>query len=313
MKRVSFIIPCYKSENTISIVVKEIEQAMHGKSGFDYEIILVNDGSPDNVWRVIQKLSKENNRILGICMSKNFGQHSALMAGYRASTGDYVVSLDDDGQTPACEVFCLIDELEKGYDVVYAYYDEIKQNFFRRAGSLLAKRMTDYVFGIKKNNDRGSSFFVMRRYIVDEICRYVNPYPYIVGLVLRSTRSISFVKVSHRQRIQGKSGYTLKSLISLWMNGFTAFSIKPIEIGTFLGMVISIIGFVFSAVIVIRKIINPGILIGWSSLMGGMLILGGIILMMLGIIGEYIGRIYICLNNSPQYVIKGTTNEENSR
>lgn len=306
-KKLSFVIPCYRSENTVMKVVEEIETTVVQRPEFDYEIILVNDGSPDNVWKVISERAKVDDRVIGINLSKNFGQHSALMAGYNNVSGDIIVSLDDDGQTPACDVFKLIDALDTGYDIVYAQYPKVKQSLFRKWGSGFAKRMTDYMFNYKDDN-RASSFFVAKRFIIDEMIRYKNPYPYLVGLVLRTTRNFGFVDIEQRKRYEGKSGYNLKSLISLWVNGFTAFSVKPLEIGAYIGFITAALGFLFALVTVIRKLfINPDIEAGWSSIISIMLVIGGIIMIMLGLIGEYIGRIYICINDSPQFVVKETT------
>lgn len=302
-KKISFVIPCYRSEKTILLVVDEIEQTMAKKSELEYEIVLVNDGSPDNVWDVISTKAKSSDRVIGINLAKNFGQHSALMAGYNQCTGDCVVSLDDDGQTPANEVFLLIDELEKGYDVVYACYPENHQNAFRRWGSMMAKKMSDYMFDIKDDR-KGSSYFVARKFVVDEMIKYDHSYPYISGLVLRTTRNIGVVSIQHRDRIEGASGYNLKSLISLWLNGFTAFSVKPLELCAYVGFGTAGFGFLYALYTIIKRIVTPTVVEGWSSLIAINLIVGGIIMVMLGLIGEYIGRIYICINNAPQYVIK---------
>ena len=307
-RKLSFVIPCYRSENTVLTVVDEIENTVDQRPEFDYEIILVNDGSPDNVWEVIKKRAREDDKIIGINLSKNFGQHSALMAGYNNVTGDIVVSLDDDGQTPACDVFKLIDELDKGYDIVYAQYPETHQNWFRRMGSDFTKKVTDYLFDIKGDDRKGSSYFVAKRYLIDEMIKYKNAYPYLAGLVLRSTRNISMVDINHRSRLEGQSGYSIKKLLALWLNGFTAFSIKPLKLGTYLGFFLASLGFIFAIITVIRKLfITPMMEAGWSSIISIMLIIGGAILVMLGLMGEYIGRIYICINNSPQYVIKEKT------
>ena len=306
----SFVIPCYKSKDTIEIVVDEIESTMAERPQLTYEIVLVNDGSPDDVWDVIKKRSCEDLHVIGINLAKNFGQHCALMAGYHQAKGELVISLDDDGQTPANELFSLIDKLEEGYDVVYATYPEYHQSMFRKWGSDFAKKMTYYMLNVKEDFPKGSSYFVMRRFICDEIIRYEHPYPYVGGLVLRATRNIAMVPINHRERIQGKSGYSLRKLISLWMNGFTAFSVKPLEIGTVIGVVFAFLGFLLSVFVIIRKIMNPEIQAGWSSTMAAQMVIGGILMIMLGLIGEYIGRIYICLNKSPQFVIKTITKNE---
>ena len=304
-KKLSFVIPCYRSENTVMKVVEEIEETVSTRQGYSYEIILVNDGSPDNVWDVIKQISLNDEHVIGINLTKNFGQHSALLAGYNQCSGDYIISLDDDGQTPANELYSLVDELEKGYDLVYASYGEVHQKLFRRLGSKFAKAMSDYMFDIKGDDRQGSSYYIARRFVIDEMIKYKNPYPYMAGLVLRTTRNIGFVFVKHRDRFEGASNYSLKGLISLWMNGFTAFSVKPLQVGTYVGFFFALLGFVFAIITVIRKIfITPNMEAGWSSTIAILLVVGGIIMIMLGLIGEYVGRIYICINNSPQFVIK---------
>ena len=311
-KLLSCVIPCYRSQNTILKVVDEIERTVTTREGYDYEIILVNDCSPDDVWNVISDLSQKNNHVTAINLAKNFGQHSALLAGYNHCSGDYVISLDDDGQTPANELYKLVDKADEGYDVVYASYGEVHQNLFRRLGSDFAKAMSDYMFDIPKNDNRGSSYYIARKFIIDEMIKYKNPYPYMAGLILRVTRNIGIVFVEHRDRMEGISGYSFRGLVNLWLNGFTAFSVKPLRIGSYVGFTSSLIGVLFALYIVINKLFfNPGIQTGWSSIISVIMIIGGIIMIMLGLIGEYVGRIYICINNSPQYVIKEIKSRKN--
>ena len=193
--KLSFVIPCYRSENTIETVVKEIRDTVATRPGTDYEIVLVNDSSPDNVWQVIQKLAFEDKRIKGICLAKNFGQHGALMAGYGQATGDYVISLDDDGQTPASESFKLVDKIEEGYDVVYGYYEHSAQHLFRRFGTWVNKKMAEAIIGQPKTL-RTTSFFIMRKFIVDEIVRYPHPFAYISGLFSVRPRTSATSKCS---------------------------------------------------------------------------------------------------------------------
>lgn len=311
-KKLSFVIPCYRSEKTVMKVVEEIETTVAQRPEYDYEIILVNDGSPDNVWNVIKERTKVDDKVIGINLSKNFGQHSALMAGYNNVSGDFVVSLDDDGQTPANEVFKLVDKLDEGYDLVYASYEETHQNIIRRIGSKFAKAMSDYMFDIKGDKNHGSSYYIAKRFVIDEMVNYHNPYPYLGGLILRVTRNVGFVYVNHRDRMEGRSGYSFRGLINLWLNGFTAFSVKPLRIGTNMGFFIAVIGFIYAIITIIRKLfITPNMEAGWSSIISIMLITCGFILIMLGLIGEYVGRIYICINSSPQFVIKDISRKEN--
>ena len=304
--KLSFVIPCYRSENTVMQVVDEIEETMKAHQEDSFEIILVNDGSPDKVWQVIQNRTTVDSHVIGVNLTKNFGQHCALMAGYHETSGKFIISLDDDGQSPVNEVYILLKKIEEGYDVVYASYQEQKESLFRRLGSGFAQKMTHYMLNVKEDYPKGSSFFIMKSFVRDEIIRYEHPYPYLAGLIFRTTRNICMVPMTHRERTQGRSGYTLRSLISLWTNGFTAFSVKPLEFGAIIGFVFAIIGFITALIIVIRKLIHPQIpTTGWSSILSVIMIVGGIIMIMLGLIGEYVGRIYICLNKSPQYVVKG--------
>ena len=223
MKKITFVIPCYRSEHTLENVVRELKERLKEREdAYDYEIILVNDASPDDVWRVIQKLCKEDTAITGISFARNFGQHAALLAGYAKATGDYVFSLDDDGQAPLEAIYDMVDKLEEGYDVVYGKYPDVKQSGFRRLGSYMNDKMSEILLG-KPKHIEGNSFSVMRAFITKEIIRYKNAYPYIGGLVFRATKNIANVTVNQRERQSGTSGYTFKKLISLWMNGFTAF------------------------------------------------------------------------------------------
>ena len=304
MPKFSFVIPCYRSENTITSVVDEIKSEMAAKRpGDDYEIVLVNDCSPDGVWNVIEKMAETEPSVIGVNLAKNFGQHSALLAGYGKCSGDYIVSLDDDGQAPLESLNDLISKLEEGYDVVYAYYRTVKQNLFRRLGSRMAGLMGQIMLNPPKGM-LASSFYIARKFVIDEMVRYKNAYPYLLGLVLRTTRKIAWIPTNHRSRLEGTSGYSFWRLLGLWLNGFTAFSVKPLEFSTILGVVFAIAGFIYAIVIVVQRIIGDITVAGWSSIIALMLIIGGSILMMLGLIGEYIGRIYICINDSPQYVIK---------
>lgn len=303
MSEISYVIPCYRSKDTLPDVVDEIRNTMELHRNYEYEIVLVNDCSPDDTYTVIKQMALEDENIIAIDMAKNFGQHAALMAGMREASGDCIVCIDDDGQTPVDEVFKLIDKLDEGYDVVYAAYENKKHSGFRNFGSRLNSKMTEWLLD-KPKELYISSYFAARRYVVDEIIKYVNPFPYVMGLVLRTTKNITCVPVTHRARVNGKSGYTLMKLLNLWVNGFTAFSVKPLRIATFTGVFSAILGFGYAVYAFINKLFNPAAPLGWASTIIILLILGGMILFVLGIMGEYIGRMYISMNSSPQYVIR---------
>jgi Glycosyltransferases involved in cell wall biogenesis len=306
MSKISFVIPCYRSEHTIEAVVAEIMDTMKGIAAYDYDIFLVNDCSPDNTFSVIKQICEKYNNVTGISLAKNFGQHAALMAGLRKSDGDIVVCLDDDGQTPADEVGSLIDAIEQGSDVVYASYDLKQHSAFRNFGSHINDIMTRMMLG-KPKELQLTSYFAAKRFVVDSMLQYEHSYPYVIGLVLRATKNITNVPVRHRKREVGNSGYTMRKLLSLWFNGFTAFSILPLRIATAAGAFFAVAGFLYGIYTVLKKLINPAVPMGFSSLMAAVVFIGGMLMIMLGLIGEYIGRIYISINRSPQYVIREET------
>ncbi len=312
MRLVSFVIPCYRSKNTIGQVVEEIRTAMANLKEYSYEIVLVNDSSPDETFETIRELCRADSKIKGIDLARNFGQHAALMAGMRITKGDIVVCLDDDGQTPADEVGKLLSKLEEGFDVVYASYGKKKHSAFRNFGSKVNEMMTRMMLG-KPKELTVSSYFAVRRFVVEEMIRYEHSYPYVIGLVLRSTKKVTNVPVNHRARAEGESGYTLKKLLSLWFNGFTAFSIKPLRIATFIGSLCAFGGFAYGIYTIIKKLVLVNVEAGFSALMSVLVFMGGMIMLMLGMIGEYVGRMYICMNCSPQYVVREMINQEEQK
>lgn len=304
MDKISFIIPCYNSENYIGNTVNDLKLVIETElSNYDSEIILINDGSKDNTFESIKDLAKNNNNIIAIDFTRNFGQHSAIMAGLNMSSGDIIICLDDDGQTPPKEAVKLINALGEDTDVVYAKYEDKKHSTFRNIGSNINSQMAHILLN-KPKDLYISSFFAMKSYIKDEIIKYENPYPYLEGLVLRTTNKIKNIVVKHKEREVGKSQYTLKKLFSLWINGFTNFSVKPLRIAIFFSALFIIIAFAMIVVLTINKIINPAVPIGWTSVIILLLIIGAVITFILGLIGEYVGRIYVSINNNPQYVIR---------
>ena len=311
---ISFVIPCYRSQATLPSVIREIQETMEGLSQYTYEVVLVNDCSPDNTFDSIRELCRENKNITGINLAKNFGQHSALMAGFHQVKGDIIVCLDDDGQTPADEVGKLLEGIEKGADVVYAKYAHKHHSGFRNWGSHVNELMTRIMLG-KPKDLYVSSYFAARRFVVDEMIKYEYPYPYVIGLVLRTTKNIVNVEVNHRDRMEGTSGYTLGKLLGLWFNGFTAFSVKPLRIATVTGAGCAFLGFAYGIYTIIKKIfINPpGLVTGFSALMSVLVFMGGMLMLMLGLVGEYMGRMYISMNRSPQYVVREIVNCETEK
>ncbi|WP_346669514.1 glycosyltransferase family 2 protein [uncultured Subdoligranulum sp.] len=303
MQKLSYVIPCYRSEHTLAAVVEEITRTMAALPQYDYEIVLVNDCSPDGTLNTIRSLVAADPHVQGVDLARNFGQHAALMAGFHQCSGDIIVCLDDDGQTPADEVGKLLDKIEAGYDVVYASYDNKRQAGWRNLGSWVNSKMTEIMLG-KPPELVVNSYFAARRFVVDEMLRYEHCYPYVIGLVLRSTKHICNVPVHHRAREEGRSGYTLGKLLGLWMNGFTSFSVKPLRIASYFGTLSAVAGFLYMIYIIINHFTRHTAPLGWASTTALLLLLGGVILLVLGLIGEYVGRIYMCANNAPQYVAR---------
>lgn len=309
MKKISFVIPCYGSEKTIEFVINEIVEVVEEKANeYDYEIIAINDCSPDNVLSVLIRLANSSKKIKVIDFAKNFGKHAGVLAGFKFASGDYIVGLDDDGQCPVNHLWELLEPIiNNKSDYSMAGYNKVKQSVFKNIGSTINSLMS-HILLKKPKNLYFSNFYAMKKYIAKEMIRYNNPYPYLEGLTLRTTDSFAIVPMEERERYEGNGNFTLHKSISLWLNGFTAFSVKPLRVSSIIGILCSFIGFIFGLAVIIKKLINPLIVIGYSSIMATLLFVGGIIMLMLGLIGEYIGRIYISINNSPQYVIKDIIN-----
>lgn len=305
----SFVIPCYRSELTIEKVIDEIREIANQREGYDYEIVCVNDCSPDNVYEVLKRLAEDDHNIKVINFARNMGKHSAIIAAYADTKGDYIFTVDDDFQCPVYEMWKLLEPLENNEaDFSTAKYPEKKESAFKKFGSHINLLMTTILLE-KPKSLRFENFSCMKRFVAEEIVKYDNPYPYIDGLIYRTTHSIVTVPMEERERADNRgTGFTFFKSFSLWMNGLTAFSVKPLRISSLIGALFALIGFVVGVIMVVRKIINPEIAAGYTSMMAMQLFIGGLILLILGLIGEYIGRIYICLNNSPQYVIKEKIN-----
>lgn len=309
-KKISFVIPCYGSQKTIVGVVNGIKKLMKEElKQYQYEVILVNDGSPDNVHSVIKENFSKDSSVYYIQLAKNFSQHNAVMAGLNHATGSIIVCMDDDGQTPVSEVPKLIAGLDEKTDVVYAKYRSKKHSFFRNFGS----RVNDFMLRSLLDKPKElyiSSFFAMKKYVKDAMIQYKNPYPYLGGLILKITNRIKNVETDHHSREEGNSGYNIKKLLKLYMNGLTNFSVRPLRISTYCSAFFIFIAFVSSIYLVVNKMINPNTPIGWTSTIICILVVGAVITFLLGLIGEYIGRIYISLNKIPQYVeVKEEENE----
>ena len=298
--KISICIPVYNGAMTITALVEEVKKTLHK---YELEIILINDGSKDNSEEVCVNIAKQYDFVKFIALRKNFGEHNAVLCGLNYATGEYTVIIDDDFQNPPSEILTLIDEANKGYDVVYSRYEEKKHHWFRNLGSKFNDLVATWLLD-KPNGLYLSSFKLIRKEVIEEIVKYKGPFPYIDGLILRVTDNIGVKTVEHTKRVEGESNYTLSKLISLWLNMFVNFSIKPLRIATVVGVAISVCSFILGIYFIVEKLLLPDASMGWTSLMVSILFLSGIQLIFLGIIGEYLGKQYLDQNGTPQWVIK---------
>lgn len=300
----SVIIPCYRSSESIREVIELTMEEFKKLDIDDYEFVAVDDCSPDEgkTAEVLRELAAEYDCVTAIELARNAGQHNALMAGLNYADGDVFISMDDDLQTHPSQLHLLIDELNKGYDIVYGYYPEKKHSGFRNFGSWFNHTSVRILIG-KPKDMKTSSFWIIRRFVRDYVIQYKNQYTYIQGLFLRTTDNISSVPVEHFDRVYGTSGYTFKKLVSLWSN-VMGFSIVPLRIARNFGAVVALIGIIGAIIVFIRKLMFPAAAIGWSSLMFAIFFFSGMMMLFLGIIGEYLGRMFLSMSNNPQYVVK---------
>lgn len=308
-KKISITIPCYKSEGTIAKLTDQIKEEMGKHPEYDYEIILVNDCSPDNTYQVIGDLARNDEHIIACDLSKNFGESSALMAAFSKASGDYVVRMDDDGEHDPKYLFDLINKLEEGYDYVCAEFINYHHSLYKRIGSKFNYWFLTKMMDIPKGSIM-SSYNVSRKYVINAIMKYDNPKPYIDGMVWAVTTKTASVPIEHGYRYAGESGYDFKKSVSLWLNGVTSFSIKPLRMASISGFLFAFAGFIIGIAVIIDKLIHPNVEAGWTSLFAVLLFVGGFIMIFLGLIGEYVGRGYLISNHIPQYVIREEIRKE---
>lgn len=303
-EHISIVIPVYNSSKSIQ---KLVDLLISELSIYKLEIILVNDCSPDDSEdKCIDLFEKNKDVVKFFSLAKNVGEHNAVMAGLNQVTGSYAVIMDDDFQNPVSEVKKLIEyAISSNNDVVYTYYDDKKHSYFRNLGS----KFNDKVATILLNKPKDlylSSFKILNKFLISEIIKYNLPFPYIDGLILRTTNNIGKIKVKHERREEGQSNYTLTKLVSLWMNMFTNFSILPLRISMFVGLIFSIFGFGYGIYAIIEKIIYPDLPSGYTTIIVLISVFAGIQLIALGMVGEYLGRMFMSQNKKPQYSIKNS-------
>ena len=300
----SIVIPCYKSSKTIRKVVEMTMQEMDRLDRREYEFVLVDDCSPDDgeTMAALMGLVRDYACVKVVELAKNAGQHNAVMAGLNEGSGDVFIAMDDDMQTHPSQLGKLLDEFDKGYDIVYGYYEHKEHSKFRNFGSYV-NYMTVRILLKKPKDLKTSSFWVIRKFVRDYAVEYKSAYTHLQGLFLRTTRNISSVPIQHFKREVGTSNYTLKKLIKLWSN-ILGFSIVPLQMATYTGFIFSLIGILAAIGVIILKFVRPATYIGWPSMMATICFFSGLNLMFMGIIGEYVGRIFLGMSKNPQYVVR---------
>src|SRR5712692_3633238 len=298
----TIVIPVYNGATSVGELVAALEELTIDGG---HEIVLVNDGSPDDSLAVCRNLvERARVPITLIDLARNYGEHNAVMAGLRHARGAHIITMDDDLQNPPEEVQRLLAfAQETGREVIYTYFDDKQHSFWRNLGSSFTNRVADFVLD-KPKGLYLSSFRCISAFVVREITRYEGPFPYVDGLILQVTHDIDRLLVRHLARAVGHSNYTVRRLLRLWMNMFVNFSVMPLRISTITGFVFSVLGAIGGAMTVAEALFS-GTPPGWASLFAAVLVLSGVQLMILGIIGEYLGRLYLTANGKPQSVVKG--------
>lgn len=305
-KELSIIIPVYNSEKILDNLTNKLIQTLKKKYN-NFEIILINDASKDNSWKIVQKLCKKNKLIKGINLRKNVGQHNAIFAGLENCDGKIIVTMDDDGQNLPESIPILVEKLNKGFDVCYANYKDKKHNFFRKFGSFINNLVASILFD-KPFNLVLTGFRCFTSDIKNEILNYRSKYIYLDGIIFSYTNNYSQIYVDHKERKIGKSNYTTSKLLSLWLRMTFGFSIIPLRLASIFGILLSFTSLIITIWLIFFREMSSLIPLGWTSLMVIILFLGGIQLLALGLIGEYLGRTYITINNSTKYSIKNKIN-----
>jgi glycosyltransferase involved in cell wall biosynthesis len=301
---VSIVVPVYRSETILPHLIEQIGAAMQRADvAGRFEVILVNDASPDGSWNVIRDLAARFDFVRGICLMRNVGQHNATMAGLKQARGEVIVIMDDDLQHPPQTVLEMVDAVRGGNDVCYTVYVGRKHTFLKKLGSWFNDRVASFLL----DKPRGlylSSFKALHWRVAREMVRYDGPYVYLDGLILDITRRITSIPIQHQKRLEGEGNYNLRRLVSLWLKMATSFSITPLRVASAAGAVLAGIAGIALIAVIVDKLRHPETPAGWTSLVAITLFLGGLQLLFLGVIGEYLGRAYLKLNRKPQFTVR---------
>ncbi len=294
----SIVVPVYRGASTVGKLVQALS-ALRPEGGI--EIVLVNDGSPDNSGDVCRELLRTATvPMVYVEHTRNYGEHNAVMSGLRHATGDYIITMDDDLQNPPEEVVKLYDHARLGnWDVVYTRYATKQHAPWRNLGSRFANKVADWLLD-KPAGLYLSSFRCMSSSVVQNVTLYRGPYPYVDGLIMQVTTRIDSIEVKHFPRSEGRSNYTLRRLVLLWLNLATSFSLAPLRLAIIVGLVMAMLGAAGAVATIVEALSSDSIPSGWASTMTAILLVGGVQSMVLGVLGEYVGRTFLSANGKPQ-------------
>ncbi|MBR2674896.1 MAG: glycosyltransferase [Mogibacterium sp.] len=306
---ISFVIPCYYSKNVIRREVEDVMKEFDLREGYECEFILVNDGSTDGTYDVIRAMSEEYPNVKGINFIRGFGQHNAQICGMRYAKGDYVMGIDDDMQNHPSQVFKLIEKIQEGYDITYGIYNnKYKNGYIKQLTSRFNNYTSGKLIGMPKEIT-ASSFWIITQQVNQEAIKYTSYNIILDGLFYQISHNIGQVEVEHFARAEGKSGYTFSKLVKMWLR-YWNYSVIPLRTAFLIGMFSSVFGLAFTIWAVIKKMVDPMLPMGWASTICLMTLLFGAVLMVLGIVGEYLGKAILILNDTPQFIIREKTFEE---
>lgn len=308
-KKFSIVIPVYNSENIIAKTVKQTLDEV-SKNNLDTEIILVNDGSSDNSWDVIKNLAKEYKNVKAINLLKNYGQHNAVLCGLEIASGDYIITMDDDLQNPPSEIIHLVNKIleDENTDLVFGKFKEKKHPAYRKLGSKIIGYLNEKIFN-KPKNITLTNFRIIKKDVIQRVLNHNTAYPYIPGLLLMYATKIDNVLVEHHERVEGKSNYTFRKIFSLMSNLLINYSSYPLKVLSIFGFIVSSISFFIGLFFLIAGLIGNVKVAGWTTLVVLVSFLGGFIIVLLGLIGEYLSRILDQISNQKSYYIKEIISE----
>jgi glycosyltransferase involved in cell wall biosynthesis len=302
----SIVVPVYRSADILPRLVEAIDAALRGALAGRFEVLLVCDASPDKSWEVIEQLAARHAFVRGLWLRKNSGQHNATMAGLNHARGDRIVIIDDDLQHPPSAIPQMLAELDQGFDVCYTRYRHRRHALWKKAGSW----GNDLLASLLLNKPRGlylSSFKALRGEVAREVVKYDGPFAYVDGLILDVTSAVTSIDIEHQDRFSGRGNYNFRRSFSLLLKMATSFSVLPLRVVSILGMILAVVSLGVVLYAVIAKLRDPSIQAGWASTMAAVLFVGGVQLLGLGMIGEYLGRTYLKINRKPQFVVRKTT------